>query len=130
MNVSFYLFGTGKYSDLALKKLDKVNICGYIDNSENKIGSIINGFEVISFSDFLKKDNKNVWIVISVNAHIEMEIAEQLINANIQNFVFFDEIDLLSNVNTEDILARHNVRFMEYYKNKNNLLTQKLIRIT
>lgn len=126
MNVSFYLFGTGKYSDLALKKLDKVNICGYIDNSENKIGSIINGFEVISFSDFLKKDNKNVWIVISVNAHIEMEIAEQLINANIQNFVFFDEIDLLSNVNTEDILARHNVRFMEYYKNKNSRQQERI----
>ena len=119
MGASFYIFGTGRFCELVLEKIKNRNICGLVDNSEEKVGTVKSGFVIDSFDEFLKKYKTDIWVIIAASPWYEMEMAEQLINAGVLKFVFLDEIELFDACNYEEILCHHSSRLLEYYRENN-----------
>ena len=81
------LFGASKLGEIAYIMLkDMYNIIYYCDNDSSKIGSFINGIEVISTEDLLKID-KSLKIIITSSYY--STIVKQLIDMNKENFEVF-----------------------------------------
>lgn len=82
----YYFFGAGINCWGAIKFVGKENIIAIVDNSQNKIGKKIDGVEVISFQDFLKRW-QGEQVLITVFEH-EKEVAEQLRENGVTNYSF------------------------------------------
>lgn len=96
------IFGAGELGCKAIRKYGANEILTVIDNDQRKIGTIFEGFTVISLAEFLKswKGNENI-VICATWKHTE-EISKQLLSRGIDNFsVFsfqlFEDVDLLFN---------------------------------
>lgn len=96
------IFGAGELGCKAIRKYGANEILTVIDNDQRKIGTIFEGFTVISLAEFLKswKGNENI-VICATWKHTE-EISKQLLSQGIDNFsVFsfqlFEDVDLLFN---------------------------------
>lgn len=91
-NKEIVVFGGSKLGEKLIRQLAaKQLICSYIcDNSTNKIGTTIDGIPVISFAQLKKTNHEKRMIIIST--HIT-EIKQQLLNADIHNFISSSQID-------------------------------------
>lgn len=88
----YILFGCGKIGKEAVDYLGKENVCCFVDNNPERIGTDICGKRVISFDD-LKKVYSDYTIVItaSMNTSSVYEIKEQLESNNIYEYLYFDK---------------------------------------
>lgn len=88
-----YIWGAAKAGVHCSHRLmaNSIEVCGYIDNDEKKVGMQIENIVVLSFGDFVKINNSECMIVICSN--FEREIKEQLLNASIFNFISERQID-------------------------------------
>lgn len=96
------IFGAGTLGHKAIEKYGADNIVAVIDNDQNKIGTIFDGFTIISLADFIKIRNGDEKIYIcATQKHIE-EMSRQLIQEGIDNYFvlnlqLFEDCDLIMN---------------------------------
>lgn len=92
-NKKVYIFGAGYRGKNSVYKLRKENIYvqGFIDNDKRLQTKKIDGLPVISLSDFLSLNNKEVIIIIC--SIYEREMKQQLLDNNIFNFISESQID-------------------------------------
>lgn len=87
------LFGSGNYGKKALQLIGKENVVFFIDNNEERTGCLVDGIKVVSFNMLKKINVKNYYIVISVSDRIKFDLAEQLIEYSICDFIFCDYLE-------------------------------------
>lgn len=66
------VFGSGMYAKHLLELIPDAPIMYFVDNDLKKIGQIINGHKVISFSDFLSDHSDPPILIISKPYYFEM----------------------------------------------------------
>lgn len=72
-----FLFGSGKYADLFVKRYgDLIRLKGILDNNSEKHGTLFHGIEIVSPDDFHRSDNDYIIIIcardnISIRAQLE-----------------------------------------------------------
>lgn len=88
-----YLFGASKVGKRVKRILEKNEIIvkGFIDNNENKHGTKFCGIDVISFASFLELSQGKKNILVQISSTFEDEIAEQLENNGILNYITYSE---------------------------------------
>lgn len=87
------LFGSGNYGRRALKIAGKGNVAFFIDNNEERTGQVIEEIAILSFSTLKKIKIDNYYIVISASDTVKFDLAEQLIDNGISQFIFFDYLE-------------------------------------
>ena len=87
----YILFGTGLYGKKAIDFLGDAKVFCYVDNNKELVGKKKNGKPVIDFEQ-LKKIYSDYQIVLSVGPKNMIEIANQLQNAGIFNFITYFEL--------------------------------------
>ncbi len=89
--MKYILFGAGKYGKNTLNLLGKEKVDFFIDNDRAKSGTEIDGVKVYHIDE--KKDKlSDKTIIISVSEQYKDQLAEQLEDENIRNYVFLEEI--------------------------------------
>lgn len=86
-----WLFGAGGLGRAALQILSNLEICGFIDNDERKIGSKIQGKQVISLNEFLTKED-NSTVVICTELRYAYHIMKQLKKSGVYDVVLLYDI--------------------------------------
>lgn len=124
--MKFLIFGCGEFGKKALDMLGIENCDKFIDNDELNTGHKKYGLPVISF-DMIKNKNLENWIVIGASPKNEMDVAEQLLNAGISKFIFFDELVWADNLVEEKVYAQHIIRISEYYRKEKITINKELI---
>lgn len=95
------LFGAGIDGRKALDFFGVDKVLFFVDNSIGKVGKKINGVEIISFKDFVKKEI-DCSVVITVDIRFIHVIARQLEENGFINYVSFYEIR--NNIKKSDFL--------------------------
>ncbi len=96
------IFGAGKLGHKAIEKYGSDNIVAVIDNDHSRIGTLFEGFTIVSLADFIKNRNGNEQILIcATQKHIE-EISKQLTQEGIDDYSafhvqLFEDCDLIMN---------------------------------
>lgn len=100
-NKKIIIFGAGGLGKRIghLLKINKLKVCYYCDNDNNKLNKKFDGVDVIDFEQLKLIDSKEYFVIIA--SMFKKEISEQLMEASIFNFVNCDEIDF-SGVNNEE----------------------------
>ena len=88
---SIILFGAGDIGKRALRHFGRERVYCFADNSEAKVGTMIEGVPVISFTD-LKRIYKEYQIVIAVDPRKFFALAAQLEDVGINNYVSYFKI--------------------------------------
>lgn len=85
----YYLFGAGDYGHqfLAMFK-DEINIVGFIDNSVNKIGNMIEGIKCYAFNDIKLKDDETIILTMSQIARVK-PVEQLLKSGKVHNIDYF-----------------------------------------
>ncbi|MBD5489836.1 MAG: methyltransferase domain-containing protein [Lachnospiraceae bacterium] len=109
-NKTVYIFGAADKGKKCVYQLEKkdINIAGFIDNNEKLYKERINNYPVISIDAFKPLNNANIMVVIC--SFHEREIKQQLLNANIFNFISDTQIDFGGGEEYYD------AAYFEYYK--------------
>jgi hypothetical protein len=81
----YVLFGAGMTGTAAVNYFGKENIVAIIDNNPNKVGTIFEGIEVISFDTYLNK-YMDLQIIISLYSSHYYEVLKQLKNNGVKNY--------------------------------------------
>ena len=86
------IFGAGEQGKKGYARLSGgYKVTAFCDNDEKKHSQLISGIEVISFEKLCKLNNADTMIIICSN--FEKEIKQQLLDANIFNFISISQID-------------------------------------
>lgn len=77
MKKSFYLFGAGDYGCQFYNVIkDEIGIAGYIDNSDKKQGTLVNGIMCYSLDDI--ETDENIGIIVTMSQIARVKPIEQL----------------------------------------------------
>lgn len=87
----FIFFGSGNYGKKALNLVNEDRVEIFIDNNEQYTDSLVGKIRVFSFNKMKEIDIDKYWLVITVAGTQAYLIAEQLIDNDIMDFLFFDE---------------------------------------
>lgn len=88
MSQKIVIWGVGNFGKKLFSVLDKKIVDCFIDNDKSKHGQIISGKKVISFEEYMTKENKP-HIVIAVKDY--KQILEQLRENNIVNYSLYTQ---------------------------------------
>jgi len=88
------IFGSGSFGQDMARNLIYANrkVDYFIDNDDSKHGSIILGIEVISLDQLLSKQYNHDPLLIVICSTWHKQIQQQLLNANVSNFIVADNI--------------------------------------
>lgn len=88
------IFGAGRFGQDMARNLLKANkkIDFFIDNDENKQHNNILGIEIVSLDHILRMKKDDLLIIICSTWH--NEIKQQLLNANVSNFIEADPVNI------------------------------------
>ena len=93
INKDIIIFGAGLKGKEASKVFgDKVKF--FVDNNKNKVGSTIDGKEIISFEELLKIHDKYD-IIVAVSPVMTLEIMEQLRSNGINHFISWNIYEII-----------------------------------
>lgn len=88
-----YIWGAGKQGKRCFHKLknNEIDVYGFIDNDEEKVGTQINGVMISKFTEFLQINDNEKMIVIC--SRQERGIKQQLLDNSVFNFISESQID-------------------------------------
>ena len=92
----YVLFGAGEYANYAVRIIGKSNIVFIVDNDLNKCGTELQGIPVYSFKKKITECREYI-VVISVSNKCYDEIATQLKQSGIPDFLSVTEIQIEKN---------------------------------
>ena len=84
----YIIFGAGEYGRKAAEMVGKKNVQAFIDNNNDKVGTFVDEIEIKSF-DYLKNNYKDYNVILGVGGNIVCDIANQLLDAGIDNFITY-----------------------------------------
>lgn len=84
----YIIFGAGEYGRKAAEMVGNENVQAFIDNNSEKVGTFVDGIEIQSF-DYLKSNYQNYNVILGVGGNVVCDIANQLVNAGIDNFITY-----------------------------------------
>lgn len=110
----YYLFGAGDYGRQFLRLFkDELDIAGYIDNNQNKVGNLIEGIKCLSLDDVELEEDEGIILTMSQIARVKP--VEQLKNAgkrhNIDYFLI-EEFISIYNVYKYDKIYFSSISFL------------------
>lgn len=120
-NKKYILFGAGDFGKKAVEFLGRERIEFYADNNIEKVGTNVDGIEVISFEKMMKIHDKYN-IVITVDSRKSGILANQLIENNIN--VFETYMELTNNLKRPSM---NNVNWIEAFKKASNWIEKNTI---
>ena len=88
----YVIFGAGKYGKLAYSKLNRESVDYFIDNNTELTGNFINGKKILDFASY-KKIAEGYILLIGVSEANQNDVAEQLIQNGLYDYILFSEID-------------------------------------
>ena len=116
------LFGSGAFGLKALEYFGKENIYAFCDNGCKQRGYKY-GVPYIPFQEFLAVHHQYI-VIISTNVNNSHEIADQLLNYDIDDFLVFDETmaDEMTSYGPEEYLMVLNNDSERYKKERNQFI--------
>lgn len=99
LDKKIYIWGAGIIGRHVFNQLNRfvmpIDVVAFIDNSIEKQNSKYLGKDVLSFDDFLTKNDStsSAIIVISISAFHYHEVAVQLDKKEFKNYIFYDELE-------------------------------------
>ena len=89
----YYLFGAGFWGIWAKHQLSDKKVI-FVDNDKNKVGTLIEGDNVISFADMQEdtETNDNFHIIVCADYRHQYEIIKQLIDSGISRYSVFQHL--------------------------------------
>ncbi len=111
---SLALFGAGKIGRQVLNflKSQGKEVTFFIDNNNEKWGTILDGVPVISLDEFLRNDEV-YHIYICCNANFQADVVKQLRQYEVNNFSVFDATELWKYNKRETIVSYSHISDME-----------------
>ncbi len=88
----YVLYGAGNYGRMILSWLSADNVDYFIDNSKDKQGKTIEGIRIYSLEE-KKHELKNHIVVVSANVNRDSDMVKSLLNAGINDFLTYKEIE-------------------------------------
>lgn len=93
MNLAYYIFGCGDYGRRVYNILNSNEIIGFIDNNQDKLGTLFLNKKVYHISEIKYSDEDQIIIGVMPFSRAEAEIEKQLLQYGISYLKYNDILD-------------------------------------